>query len=183
MQGGEEAPAPPSDPWTSGYTQAELDAAQETYGLAFPPDLIDLLRDRRPAMAPDWRTDDERIRGMLAWPLDGLLFDVEQNELWWPEWGERPAQVEARREVVAAVVAAAPPLVPIFSHRFLPTEPLEAGNPVFSIYQSDAIIYGVDLADYVAREFEGLRGAWPHRPKAIRFWSELAASNNLPPEG
>src|SRR5205085_8748965 len=95
------------DSWTSGYTQSELDFAQERYGLTFPPDLVALLLNRRPADGWDWRTDDEGIRRALAHPLSGLLFDVEHG-LWWPEWGERPEPPAERAEIVTAIVAAAP---------------------------------------------------------------------------
>jgi hypothetical protein len=37
--------------WTDGYTLDELYAAQERYRLRFPPDLIELLLDRRPVDA------------------------------------------------------------------------------------------------------------------------------------
>lgn len=83
--------------WAKGYTQAELDDAQQKFGLTFPPDLVDLLRDRRPVDGHVW-TDEVAIRRMLDWPFEGLLFDVEHNRLWWPE-GEksRPVWRPARR--------------------------------------------------------------------------------------
>ncbi|MBS0410740.1 MAG: hypothetical protein JSR86_12555 [Proteobacteria bacterium] len=163
--------------WADGYTQGELDTAQARYDLVFPPDLVALLREKRPVLGYDWRTDDKAIREMLAWPLEGLLFDVENAGLWWPEWGERPARVEERAEVVGRVVAQAPKLIPLISHRYLPSDPHEAGNPVFSVYQSDVIYYGADLADYFERELMD-----PHRPlpghiRHIRFWSELVDRN------
>jgi hypothetical protein len=37
--------------WAEGYTQSELDFAQERYDPAFPPDLIALLLDKRPVPA------------------------------------------------------------------------------------------------------------------------------------
>ncbi len=41
--------------WADGcYTQTQLDAAQETFGLTFPPDLIDLFLDRRPVQGWEW---------------------------------------------------------------------------------------------------------------------------------
>ncbi|CCE04373.1 hypothetical protein BRAS3843_1060040 [Bradyrhizobium sp. STM 3843] len=43
-----------SDHWTKGYTQIELDDAQAKFGLVFPPDLVALLRDRRPVRGHDW---------------------------------------------------------------------------------------------------------------------------------
>ncbi len=108
----------------------------------------------------------------------GLIFDVENNDLWWPTWGERPVTAEARAAVLRDVVSEAPRLVPLVSHRYLPCEPNESGNPVFSIYQSDAIYYGVDLIDYFEREFGNKTGPVVGPVKPIRFWSELVSRNN-----
>lgn len=166
--------------WAPGYTQAELDVAQAKYGLLFPPDLVALFRDRRPVLGYDWRTDENEIREKLSWPLEGLLFDVERNALWFPSWGERPRTAEARAEVLGKVVAAAPKLIPLVEHRFLPADPHEAGNPVFSIYQSDIIYYGADLADYFEREFVSTDRAFPEHVKHIRFWSDLVRGSAGP---
>lgn len=163
--------------WAEGYTSAELDDAQAKYGLVFPPDLVALLRERRPTQGYDWRSDDEQIRAILKWPLEGLLFDVENNALWWPEWGRRPETIEGRAEVLKSVVSEAPKLVPLVSHRFLPTEPHEAGNPVFSVYQSDVIYYGSNLADYFEREFVDHRRPVGQPIRHIRFWSDLVERN------
>lgn len=161
--------------WTNGYTQGELEIAQERYGLRFPPDLVDLLLDRRPVEGWDWRTDDADIRQALQHPLDGLLFDLEHNDLWWPEWGEKPPSAEERAELVTKIVNAAPRLIPLISHRYIPEEPHEAGNPVFSIMQSDVIYYGADLAEYFANEFGGTYRISAVR--RIRFWSDLVERN------
>jgi hypothetical protein len=67
-----------SEQWLKGYTQAELDSAQRRFDLEFPPDLIALLREKRPANGHDW-TNDAEIRRALAWPFEGLLFDVAIN--------------------------------------------------------------------------------------------------------
>lgn len=91
--------------WTRGFSRAALERAQDRFGLTFPPDLFELLLDRRPAGGPDW-TNEAEIRARLAWPYEGLLFDVEHNGLWWPEWGERPGTAGARAEGLRQVVAA-----------------------------------------------------------------------------
>ena len=114
---------------------------------------------------------------MLDWPLEGLLFDVENNNLWWQEWGERPGGPAARAEVLRDIVRSAPKLVPLVSHRYLPCEPNEAGNPVFSIHQSDVVYYGSNLEDYFAREFENTPSLLVGSPKHIRFWSTLVERN------
>jgi hypothetical protein len=72
---------------------------------------------------------------------------------------------------------ASPKLVPLVSHRYLPSEPNEAGNPIFSIYQSDVIYYGADLADYFEREFGNTRTPVVGPARPIRFWSELVPRN------
>jgi hypothetical protein len=166
-----------SDHWTKGYTQAELGDAQERFGLVFPPDLVALLRDRRPVRGHDW-TDHVAIQRMLDWPFEGLLFDVEHNTLWWPEWGEKPDDPQAREEVLRSVLSRAPKLIPLISHRYLPEQPHEAGNPVFSVHQSDVIYYGTDLIDYFEREFMGRsHRPWPDQIKYIPFWSDLVGRN------
>ena len=163
--------------WAEGYTQLELDAAQEKYGLVFPPDLIALFRERRPVLGYDWRSDEKEIREMLAWPLEGLLFDVENDDLWWSEWGDKPDTTQERAEVVEKVVQQAPKLIPLVSHRYLPAEPNETGNPVFSVHQSDIIYYGSDLPNYFEREFGDPRRPLPPHIKRVRFWSELVERN------
>jgi hypothetical protein len=166
--------------WEKGYTQAELDDAQQRFGLVFPPDLVALLRDRRPVEGHVW-SDETAIRRALAWPFEGLLFDVEQNHLWWPEWGTRPASPNARAEILRSVVSAAPKLIPLIAHRYLPEKPNEQGNPVFSVYQSDVIYYGANLVDYFEREFLGFNHRpWTEPTKHIPFWSDLVKRNFNP---
>lgn len=98
--------------------------------------------------------------------------------LWWPEWGNRPDRAEARANVLREVVGKAPRLIPIFGHRYLPATPHLAGNPVFSVHQSDVIHYGADLADYIEREEHGWDvRPWPDVMREIDFWSELARRN------
>jgi hypothetical protein len=161
--------------WASGYTQSQLDEAQQRYGLRFPADLVELLLERRLADGYAWHTEDPRIREMLEWPYEALLFDVE-NGFWWPDWGERPSTPEERAEVLRSALSRVSRLIPLWSHRFLPEAPNERGNPVFSMHGFDTIYYGTDLANYLEREF----GPPPLRRLPVRlgvrhipFWSDI----------
>ncbi len=88
----------------------------------------------------DWRAGDAaNLRTRLAWPLESLCFDIEHNTFWLAEWGPRPADLAQAFARATQAVAVAPRLIPVFSHRYLPAEPNEAGNPVFSVYQTDII--------------------------------------------
>lgn len=162
-----------------GYSQSELEAIQDKWRLRFPPDLVELMRERRPLRSGgfDWLTmPAEEIKRALYWPFEGLLFDVQQNDVWWPEWGPMPKSAAEQAARLSEVFATAPKLIPLFGHRYLPETPKERGNPVFSVYQSDVIYYGADLADWLARE-DGRRD--PMRPpKEIPFWSEVVRRND-----
>jgi hypothetical protein len=158
-----------------GYTMREIEDAQDRFALCFPPDLIELYLTRRPAKGYDWRKDFDEIERMLRWPLEGLLFDVEHNDLWLAVWGEKPFELGDRMNTVRHLVEQAPKLIPLYSHRYLPAHPCEAGNPVFSVYQSDIIYYGADLAHYIDNETRGWSAREPEAYRLIPFWSDFLA--------
>lgn len=114
-----------------------------------------------------------------ARPVDGICFDVEHNAFWYDPWGPRPADLEEACALARRHLQAAPPLVPIYLHRFIPAEPAQAGNPILSVVQADIICYGADLEDYLAREFGG-NGSRPVSPpvgeagvESIPFWGDI----------
>lgn len=169
-----------------GYSQNELEDVQARWQLRFPPDLEDLLREQRPLLGGpgsfDWLLSDPAvIQDSLDWPFEGFWFDVKNNQLWWPEWGDRPTSLREQRDRLKEIFSGVPRMIPLYSHRYIPQEPFEAGNPVFSIYQADVICYGTDLKDWIEREHDSW-SAKPWKPiKEIRFWSEVLRKNNAEP--
>jgi len=170
--------------WAPGYTASELSSAQERYQITFPPDLWELLLDRRPVNGYGWAGEDDRVARMLDWPLDMLLSDVDAGS-WLTDWGERPENPGERHEIVRSAMSNAPRLIPLYSHRFIPETPHTVGNPVFSMYGFDTIYYGANLDEYFVNEFEGsdiLNGVAvsdytpedTRRLPIIPFWSDLA---------
>lgn len=163
--------------WGKGYTKAELDLVQEKWNLVFPPDLLEFYLDRRPVgndpSILDWiDSSSEKIKTRLEWPFEGLWFDVQNDALWLPEWGEKPEALPDQKNILQGLVDDAPRLIPLYSHRYLPETPNETGNPVFSVYQSDIIFYGADLADYWEREHSSWDAKpWPNTLKKIEFWT------------
>jgi hypothetical protein len=186
--------------WSAGLAEAEIEAIERQWSLRFPPDYRRFLRrlhaTDRPmigagfadsgAMVPlvtpgfySWLGDTAAIRAALDGVFEGLLFDVEENGLWPASWGPRPERADDRRHRVRALLERAPRLVPLLGHRFLVAEPDREGNPVLSIVQSDIIVYGSDLRDYLLIEFGellGLEGQVPiggREERAIPFWGDL----------
>jgi hypothetical protein len=73
----------------------------------------------------------------------------------------------------------APRLIPIYMHRAIPNEPLETGNPVFSVMQTDVVVYGNNLERYLHNDFVGDpvppsfidNRRWDGPQREIRFWT------------
>jgi hypothetical protein len=172
-------------PFESGLASSEIETIENRYGFRFPPDLRQFLSAGLPVGDdfPNWRTgeikrgpDSRSIVDMLDWPTEGICFDIQNNGFWMQDWGPKPDALDDAFQVARSIVKQAPPLVPVFSHRFLPAEPLAAGNPVLSVYQTDIIYYSADLASYWIRQFElptvG-EGNGNESPRRIRFWSDM----------
>ncbi|RQP24224.1 SMI1/KNR4 family protein [Piscinibacter terrae] len=162
-----------------GLSSAEVKAAEDRFSLAFPDDLREFLMFALPSgeRFPNWRNpEDPEIARALGWPLEGIWFDVQQNGFWPAEWGTKPDDESAAYEVIRKRVAAAPKLIPIIGHRYMPDRPAKRGNPVFSVYQTDIIHYGSDLENYLHNEFYHYFGTPPHRigeTRTIEFWSSF----------
>jgi hypothetical protein len=162
-----------------GLSPMELAAAEARYGFRFPADLRAFLGAALPlGNSPNWRAlGSAELEEMLQWPLHGLQFDVQHNAFWWPAWGPRPDALVDATAVAERELAKAPFLIPLYSHRYLPAEPAEAGNPVLSVYQTDIIYYGRNLRDYFTNEFAGGRDVTnADEVRYIRFWSDVIAT-------
>lgn len=160
-----------------GLTEPELTAVEEKFGFEFADDHRAMLAEVLPTGSswPDWRHGDESaLRRSADWPVEGVLFDVENNAFWHKSWGERPSDDDAAVEEARAHLATVPRMIPVYAHRCLPAGRGSFGYPVLSMYQTDIIYYGCDLLDYVAHEFYVRDPGRPRRhPKPIPFWDDL----------
>jgi len=169
-----------------GLSNSEVSEIERQFLFQFPPDLRIFLQTSLPISAgfPNWRQSLEEgtarnlVLKQLSWPLEGMLFDVEENNLWLDEWEEKPDTTAERIKIITQHFRAYPTLIPIFGHRYIPNTPFESGNPIFSVYQMDIIVYANDLQCYLDNEFNlrlpshQLTGQ--NTPKIIPFWSACA---------
>jgi hypothetical protein len=164
----------------AGLTDHERKVVEGRYGFRFPPDLAEFLATGLPLGDdfPDWRRPTAAIQEQLDWPLEGILFDIEHSSFWLPEWGARPAELERAKAIATERVGGAPRLIPISGHRYLVSEPCEAGNPVLSVHQTDIIWYGSDLASYFEAEYgAGYSSIDFEAIRSVRFWSRMVEAN------
>ena len=162
-------------PLSPGLTDAEAGAIEREFGFTFAADHRAFLAAGVPAGRgwPDWRgADRQRLRELLALPVDGVLFDVAENDFWYEGWGPRPASPEGAVAAARAYLLTAPRMIPLYSHRYLPAA--VSGHPVLSVYQTDVIVYGDDLDDWLHREFGlGAASGSPSRRPTVPFWRDL----------
>ncbi len=166
-------------PLEEGLTNVEMEKAQTFYQIRFPSDLAELLSTVCPASKKfvDWRDfskqNIERMKTALNWPIEGTLFDVEHNDFWMKSWGEKPESMKDMLKLARKNLKKMPKLIPLYGHRYLPSDPLEAGNPVLSVYQTDIIYYGHDLWNYFQHEFGKQKIQYDRITRKIPFWSEI----------
>lgn len=164
-----------------GLNENEIKYIEALYEIEFPVDLKEFLMTALPVSKGfvKWRDyseeNIEKIRSSLDWPLEGMIFDIEENNFWYEEWGERAESLEEAINKCKEEMNKVPKMIPIYSHRYIPSEPLDAGNPIFSIYQTDIIYYGENIESYMDIEF-GIKNYedmdWD-RIRKIRFWEDL----------
>ncbi|GAA1317437.1 hypothetical protein GCM10009647_047270 [Streptomyces sanglieri] len=157
-----------------GLSEQELDAVEARFSFTFSADHRVFLAAGLPHGSrswPDWRNGDpEDLAERLSQPVEGVLFDVEHNGFWHPAWSPRPAETSDALQIARSELATVPQLVPVYSHRYLPGTAGECCHPVLSVHQTDIIIYGNNLTDYVRHEFTGRASGLPVRA-TVDFWS------------
>ena len=174
-----------------GLTDAEFARIERDYGFEFADDHRAFLAAGLPLKTPapyerrnpwpDWRDGDPGdLRKRLDAPVEGALFDVQYNDLWHPSWGQRPADMSTALSTARRHLARAPKMIPVWGHRYLPAGRGTYGHPVLSIHQTDILMFGTDLAEYIAIEF--LRRSmipdlttppdWTP-PPMVPFWSDF----------
>lgn len=167
----------------SGLTDSEIVQIETKFSLTFPADLRQFLQFGLPISKSfvNWRqglTLNETANEIISridWPLEGMLFDLQRNDFWISSWGDKPTTFEEKAIIAGQKYLTIPKLIPIYSHRYIPMEPLDKGNPVFSVYQMDIVYYGNDLATYFSNEFQfklPIDFEKVEKPKSIRFWSD-----------
>lgn len=169
-----------------GLTEEEFKFIQSQYEVSFPPDLKEFLSLSLPVSHAfiNWRNKNidnvKKINDALNWPLEGIIFDIENNDFWWDKWGQKPNDLKQAINLCIEEMKKVPKLIPICSHRYIPSEPYETDNPIFSVYQTDIIYYGINLLDYLQIEFnfKKHKNIYFKDNKYIRFWSDIVKLGN-----
>ncbi|NRY62467.1 hypothetical protein [Clostridium beijerinckii] len=165
----------------NGLGAQEINDIENFYEIRFPPDLKEFLSIALPISDNfvNWRDTSKnnvsKIKDRLNWPLEGMIFDIENNIFWYDSWGKKPNNLADAIDICKKEMRKVPKLIPIYSHRYIPSEPNEIDNPIFSVYQTDIIYYGENLLSYLQVEFDMKKYNDINFDsiKKIRFWEDL----------
>lgn len=196
--------------WVGGQSPEQIDRMEKIWKCKFPPDyklflgtlfglnnkkesfVFNKKNERIKIKTPifnNWLKDGDTIRDYQRGVFHGILFDIENNNLWLPGWGKKPKSRVLRKRRLRELLLKAPKVIPILERRFLLIEPCRAENPVFSIHQSDIVVYGPTLRTYLLNEFFDVLAInidpeWEKEFKRKRdfiknvpFWGELLEHN------
>lgn len=161
-----------------GLTPAEFDELEDTFGFRFAPDHRALLEQALPVNSrwTDWRGDASAIRRRFEWPVEGIVFDVLENGFWPGSWGTKPADAFDVEAVARRELARWPRLVPLYGHRYIAADHKDwtHPSPVFSVYQTDVMVYGCSLFEYARNETSQSQFEVSHPVTYVPYWSDLA---------
>lgn len=183
-----------SPPWSidfhPGLGDDEVREAEAHFGFSFPPDLLALLQYAMPVGDvaassdsknigggfPNWRVLNSReLQSQVAWPTKSVIVDVRESGFWLEMWGARPPDVNEAAAIASLSLGAAPKLIPVYAHRYICEEPHARGNPIISVWGTDIVYYGSDLATYIANEFFLKRDDrdFAKVPADVPFWLSI----------
>ncbi|GCF11014.1 SMI1/KNR4 family protein [Dictyobacter arantiisoli] len=167
----------PNTQW-SGLTEEEIVALEQRWSVRFPPDyraFLSILHcldrpvtiatydgDTRkiiPCDAPlfqNWNRDSQTIEHAYQQINEDISYEVLQNNLWKPGWGRKPVTKYGQKQQIELLLANAPRLIPIYGHRFLLAEPMQAGNPILSFQRADIVMYAPDLYAFFCKDFSDI---------------------------
>ena len=177
-----------------GLSRAELDRAQEHFGVVFPPVWCEVLRIVHPVAAryptlnrdgvpystefPDWRIRNESAtRDLIDRPIEDVVLDVGQNAFWWKAWGAAPETLEERVARARHQLASAPRLTPLWSGTYVAST---NGSPVFRIQQTEVNITWLRFVDMIADRPQ--QETQPYQVGDISFWSLLSGYSQYGPD-
>lgn len=171
-----------------GLTDNEIEAVEKAFDAPLPPDFklflqAGVIRDNPPAKDskvisrpyyPDWSHPEEVAVKSQDWIEQHVFkFDIEKNGYWYKEFGDKPTNSAHAVQQALEVIRTWPPLFPIHGHRFIPSNPHNAGNPVLSVRQAtDTVYYGMNLLEHLSMDFHLGLNVENEPKKPVPYWGE-----------
>lgn len=160
-------------------SKLEIYNLEKEMNIVFPIEYKMMLQKFMPTwdIFIDWRNiDNSWFRFRFTNQFDWILFDVKHNWFRYKSWGESPMDIWDRVSKAAYFLRFVKPLIPIYWHRYVS----QIDNwPIFSVVQTDIVLYWTNLESYIINEFSELN---PNKSMdftsiTIPFRSDLVSMN------
>ena len=163
----------------NGMTKEDIIKAEKFYNIQFPNDMKEMLMNFVPISESFYNWNDyseeniTKIKKMMEWPFEGIIFDIQENNFWLEELGECPEKIDDRINKFRKYQTNIPKLIPLFAHRYVVSD-RNINYPIISVYQADIIYYGKNILEYFDIEFNHANYiANIAEFKEIPFWSKI----------
>ncbi len=142
----------------AGLTDEEIINIEEKYGLSFPNSLKEFYKEGLPIGEPfpNWKDDSEanikKIKERIIRPYNGIVSDIKENQFWGADWPKYDT-IDEKIKYFNDLYNQAPRLIPIAYSRYIISTPETDEPAILSVHDSDIIVYGNNLKEYLENEF------------------------------
>lgn len=161
-----------------GMTKDEIEEAEKIYKIKFPLEYKNFLKEFvfEECNWSDFSSKNiEHIKELINWPIEGIIFDIKNNGFWMEKLGAKSRNIEERINVFLNKINEFPKLIPIINHDYIVCAN-DVQNPIISVYQSDFIISGDNLVDYLHQLISNDNKSKSNMIN-IPFWSDIIDCN------
>jgi len=163
----------------STLTDKHINELEKFFWFCIPTEYKEVLKNWMPVGNDftNW-SDQGSVQKSYDILLDWILFDILTNNLWFDRRWESISNSE-KIKIITNMYDKSPKLIPIYWHRFILEKWYIENNPVFSIHQSDVIIYWESLEQRVNIEFwnSKLQNININNYSGLWIWSDLLFYN------
>ncbi|WP_159639819.1 hypothetical protein [Erysipelothrix anatis] len=165
--------------FAEGMSEYDFKIIEDKLNVIFPSQLKEFLSCGVPISKGFYNWKDlsnqniEQIKQMIERPFLDILKEIENENYWCENWGEKPNDLEKAIKIYNSEYERAPKIIPFYSHRYIVGVANDKNMKILSIAGSDIICYSDNLESYLQIEFKIKEFDNSADCKNIPFWSNL----------
>ena len=167
---------------SNGMSEKEIKKVEKIYQIVFPKDYKEMLKEFV-LDCNNWRDISEKnisyLKDKINAPIEGIIFDIENNGFWMNEFGNKPKNIQERVNIFLKYIEKnnIPKLIPILNNTYMIGDE-NSEYPIVSVIQKDIIILSNNLINYFEQKLNiSKQNELYFRNIKIPFWSNIINCN------
>ena len=167
---------------SNGMSEKEIKKVEKIYQIVFPKDYKEILKEFV-LDCNNWRDISEKnisyLKDKINAPIEGIIFDIENNGFWMNEFGNKPKNIQERVNIFLKYIEKnnIPKLIPILNNTYMICDE-NSEYPIVSVIQKDIIILSNNLINYFEQKLNiSKQNELYFRNIKIPFWSNIINCN------